>query len=58
MLFVLFALVELFFDALSCRQTVDEEASKKLEVWPHSIAVLPAVGHNLVDLVGTLIGLR
>lgn len=53
MFFVLFALVELFVDIFRSCQAVDEEASEKLKIGTHPVAILPAVGHYFVDFVRT-----
>lgn len=57
MLLALIILVELVVDTVGRCQAVDEESSEELEVGSHAIAILPAIGHDLVDFVGTCCGL-
>jgi hypothetical protein len=57
MLLVVVVLVGLLLEALGLRQAVDEEAREELEVGAHPVAILPAIGHYLVDLIGTFVGL-
>lgn len=56
MFFTFVGLVDIFGDIFV--ESVDEETSEKLEVWAHSIAILPAICHYFVDFIGTTFGLR
>lgn len=56
MFFTFVGLGDIFGDIFV--ESVDEETSKKLEVWAHSVTILPAICHNFVDFIGTTFRLR